>query len=93
MQVVGARLGLQRGGLAMAGGLAIAGKARSSHGSLNMDEPKNMLNSIVKVQGAIDGSLSASWLTGQRYAVIDARATPLFNFVSVVLSTHKRIDD
>lgn len=63
------------------------------HGSApDFDDPEQFLTSIMRMRGAIDGSLSMGWIYGMRYAVIDNKATPVFGILAGTFFQYTRVD-
>ncbi len=79
-----------------AGGLAAltAGVPHSASAAApNLDDPKDFLTTVVKMRGATDGSIAMGWITGQRYAIVDGRAIPMFGLLASTFFQYTRIDD
>jgi hypothetical protein len=88
----------RRGLLGSAAGAAavtsLAGCAHADgHGSApDFDDPAQFLTAMIKMRGAIDGSLAMGWIYGTRYAVIDNKATPVFGILAATFFQYSRVD-
>ncbi len=74
-------------------GLTLAGLGRPAHAALNLNIPSEFLNTVLKMRGAVDGSVSLGWIMGQRYAVIDGKSTPMYGILASTFANYTRIDD
>jgi hypothetical protein len=87
----------RRGALAVGlGGMAVlsASVSRSAFAAPpNLSDPADFLTTVVKMRGAIDGSLSLGWVMGQRYAIVDGRAVPMFGLLASTFSSYTRLDE
>lgn len=61
--------------------------------ALNLDSPSEFLTTVLKMRGAIDGSLSLGWIMGQRYAVIDGKSTPMYGILASTFANYTRVGD
>lgn len=82
--------------LSAAGGLAVAGLgvSRAAQAAVpDLSDPAQFLTSVIKMRGATDGSLAMGWIKGQRYAVYEGRAIPMFGLLAGTFFTYTRIDE
>ena len=76
-----------------AASLASLGIGRPAQAALNLEDPDTFLTTVLKMRGAVDGSLSLGWVMGQRYAVIDGKSTPIYGLLASTFANYTRIDD
>lgn len=82
--------------LSAAGGAAAAGLGLSSQAHAatpDLSDPADFLTAVIKMRGATDGSLALGWIMGQRYAVYEGRAIPMFGLLAGTFFTYTRIDE
>lgn len=79
----------------LAGGTTLAATpAMPVNGSLlDLGDPRDLLDALIKLRAATDGTLAIEWLKGVQYGIVDAVLTPFFTVNSVTLSTYRRGGD
>ncbi len=85
---------LSQTGAIMAGaGMATLSLSNPALAALNLVDPSEFLTTVLKMRGAVDGSLSLGWVIGQRYAVVDGKVTPMYGLLASTFANYTRIDD
>ena len=92
MNDVSRRRALGTAAAGLGASLAMAWLSRPSQAALNLKDSSDFLTTVLKMRGAVDGSLSLGWIMGQRYAVIDGKATPLYGILASTFANYTRMD-
>ena len=75
-----------------AAGAVLVSAGGSAQAALNLEDPSEFLTTVLKMRGCVDGSLSLGWVMGQRYAIIDGKATPMYGLLASTFANYTRID-
>lgn len=70
----------------------LIGAGRPARAALNLDDPGEYLTAVLKMRGAVDGSLSLGWVMGHRYAIVNGKATPIYGLLASTFANYTRID-
>lgn len=73
--------------------LAASGATPASGAQIDLADPRDLLDALIKLRAATDGTLAIEWLKGVQYGIVDTVLTPFFTVNSVTLSTYRRGED